>query len=381
MPHHAIRDPEQMQALLDAVLSIESDLDLPKILRRITEAACRLTGARYGALGVIDPDGSGLSDFIHVGMEEAVVEKIGDPPVGEGILGVLILDPRPLRSADLTAHPDACGFPPGHPPMRSFLGVPLAVRGEVFGNLYLTDKQGAAGFSAEDESLVVALAAAAGIAVNNSHMQLRLGALRLAEERERIARDLHDSVIQRLFATGLSLQSVIPGIADPGVRGRLEEAVSSLDDTIREVRTTIFALEPPSEADGAIRSQVLRVCAEAAESLGSEPEVRFVGAVDRQVTPAIATQLLPTLREALSNVVRHSGAGHAEVELSVGDEVRLRVTDDGSGPEMEADGPEQRGRGLANMAGRAAALGGSMTLSAGREGGAELVWEVPLEPR
>ncbi len=381
MPHHAIRDPEQMQALLDAVLSIESDLDLPKILRRITEAACRLTGARYGALGVIDPDGSGLSDFIHVGMEEAVVEKIGDPPVGEGILGVLILDPRPLRSADLTAHPDACGFPPGHPPMRSFLGVPLAVRGEVFGNLYLTDKQGAAGFSAEDESLVVALAAAAGIAVNNSHMQLRLGALRLAEERERIARDLHDSVIQRLFATGLSLQSVIPGIADPGVRGRLEEAVSSLDDTIREVRTTIFALEPPSVANGAIRSQVLRVCAEAAESLGSEPEVRFVGAVDRQVTPAIATQLLPTLREALSNVVRHSGAGHAEVELSVGDEVRLRVTDDGSGPEMEADGPEQRGRGLANMAGRAAALGGSMTLSAGREGGAELVWEVPLEPR
>jgi signal transduction histidine kinase len=362
VPHHAIRDPEQ-------------------ILRRITEAACRLTGARYGALGVIDPDGSGLSDFIHVGMEEAVVEKIGDPPVGEGILGVLILDPRPLRSADLTAHPDACGFPPGHPPMRSFLGVPLAVRGEVFGNLYLTDKQGAAGFSAEDESLVVALAAAAGIAVNNSHMQLRLGALRLAEERERIARDLHDSVIQRLFATGLSLQSVIPGIADPGVRGRLEEAVSSLDDTIREVRTTIFALEPPSVANGAIRSQVLRVCAEAAESLGSEPEVRFVGAVDRQVTPAIATQLLPTLREALSNVVRHSGAGHAEVELSVGDEVRLRVTDDGSGPEMEADGPEQRGRGLANMAGRAAALGGSMTLSAGREGGAELVWEVPLEPR
>ncbi len=380
MPHHAIDDPGQMQALLDAVLSIGSDLELPNILRRITEAACRLTGARYGALGVIDPSGSGLSDFVHVGMDEDVVEGIGRQPVGEGLLGVLILDPKPLRTADLTSHPDACGFPPGHPRMRSFLGVPLGVHGEVFGNLYLTDKQGAAGFSEDDEALVLALAGAAGIAINNAHMQRRLGSLSVTAERERIARDLHDTVIQRLFATGLALQSVLPGIGDPEVRDRLEEAVSSLDDTIRQVRTTIFALEPPPEAAGGVRRQVLRICAEAGETMGFDPEVRFVGAIDRFVTPTIASQLLPTLREALSNVVRHSKARRAEVELSVTDEVRLLVADDGVGPEATAVVSDRRGRGLANMAGRAASLGGAMTVSARRTGGTELVWTVPVDP-
>ena len=140
MPYHAIRDPDQIQALLDAVLSIESDLDLSAVLLRIVEAACTLTGASYGALGVIDQEGEGLAEFIHVGMADDTVEAIGHLPVGEGILGLLILDPRPLRLPDLSAHPDAVGFPPGHPTMRSFLGMPVRFREELLGNIYLTDE-------------------------------------------------------------------------------------------------------------------------------------------------------------------------------------------------------------------------------------------------
>jgi signal transduction histidine kinase len=156
--------------------------------------------------------------------------------------------------------------------------------------------------------------------------------------------------------------------------------VSNLDDTIRQVRTTIFALEPTPNADPGVRAQVLRICSEAAESMDLEPEVRFVGAIDRYVTPMMATELLATLQEALSNVVRHSGARHAEVELSVGDHVQLRVADDGVGPEAVSPVSAQTGRGLTNMAERAASLGGTMTLSSRRRCGTELLWKVPLGP-
>lgn len=375
MPYHVLRDPDQLQGLLDAVLAIESDLELPGVLYRIAEAACTLTGARYGALGVLDSSGKGLSQFIHVGLDDATVEAIGHLPEGAGILGLLILEPRPLRLADLSAHPDFVGFPPAHPPMRSFLGVPLRVREEVFGNLYLTEKQGVPEFTAEDEALAVALASAAGIAVDNARLHAQLSELTLAVDRERIARDLHDTVIQRLFATGLSLQSALPLAHDVELRSRIDDAVADLDDTIRQVRTTIFALEPPPTAKMGLRARMLEICAEAARSLGFEPEVRFAGAIDRHVGDAVAVELLSSLREALSNVARHARARHVEVELSVGDEIRLRVTDDGVGA---GPGAHRGGRGLPNMAERAESLGGSFALSVRPGGGTEVTWSVPL---
>ncbi|MHB8245538.1 MAG: GAF domain-containing sensor histidine kinase [Acidimicrobiales bacterium] len=375
MPDHPIRDPDQLQALLDAVLSIESDLELPGVLRRIVEAACSLTGARYGALGVLHPLEKGLAELIHVGMDDDSVEAIDHLPEGVGILGLLILEPRPLRLADLTTHPVSVGFPPGHPPMRSFLGVPLRVRGTVFGNLYLTDKQSTAEFSDDDEALVVALAAAAGIAIDNARLHQRLGELLVVADRERIARDLHDTVIQQIFATGLALQSTLPLAHDPELRSRLEDAVADLDETIRQVRTTIFALEPPPAAASGVRSRILEVCIDAARSLGFDPEVRFSGAVDRFVAGQLATELLSTLREALSNVARHAKARRAELEVAASpDEVLLRVVDDGVGVPAR---PPRTGNGLPNMAERAEALGGSFSLSARPHGGTELVWRVP----
>jgi len=376
VPYHAIRDPDQLQALLDAVLLIESDLEFTGVLRRIAEAACTLTGARYGALGVLDPSGKGLAEFVHVGMDGEVVERIGRLPAGAGILGLLVVDRRPLRLVDLSTHPDSVGFPPGHPPMHSFLGVPLRVREEVFGNLYLTDKQGGVEFTEHDESLVVALAAAAGIAIDNARMHARLGELTLAADRGRIARDLHDTVIQRIFATGLSLQSLLPLAPDADLHSRLEEAVADLDETIRQVRTTIFALEPPPAASKGVRAEILEICAEASRSLGFEPEVRFSGALDSRVQGHLATELFSTLREALSNVARHARARRAEVDLSVSaDALHLRVCDDGVGIVGKASGA---GRGLPNMAERAEYLGGSFSIAPRSHGGTELAWQVPL---
>jgi signal transduction histidine kinase len=158
------------QGLLDAVVTVASDLSLPDVLRRIVTSSVTLVGAQYGALGVLAEGREYLSDFLHVGIDDVERERIGDLPTGKGVLGQLIRHPEPLRLHDIAEHPRSYGFPPGHPPMRTFLGVPIRVRGEVFGNLYLTDKHGGSDFTAEDQEIVVALAAAAGIAIENARL-------------------------------------------------------------------------------------------------------------------------------------------------------------------------------------------------------------------
>ena len=206
-----------LRGLLQAVLAIGSDLDLEAVLYRIVESAVELVGARYGALGVLDEAGIVLAQFLTVGVDDDTHHAIGHLPEGHGILGVLIADPRPLRLPDLRAHPDSYGFPPHHPPMRSFLGVPIKIRDQVFGNLYLTDKfspVAAAEFSELDEELAVGLASAAAVAVDNARLHVTVQSLALVHDRERIARDLHDTVIQRLFATGLSLQGTARLVGD-----------------------------------------------------------------------------------------------------------------------------------------------------------------------
>lgn len=374
MPYHRVRDPAKLHALLDAVLVIESDLDLLPLLRRIVHAAVDLVGARYGALGVLSPSGKGLAEFVHEGMDDELVRTIGHLPEGRGILGLLITQPEALRLDDLTAHPAAVGFPAGHPPMASFLGMPVRLRDRVFGNLYLTEKIGGGPFTEEDEQLASALATAAGLAIENARLHARVRQLSLTEDRERIARDLHDTVVQRIFAVALSLQAVEARAAvDAHLADRLRHAVDDLDETIRQIRTTIFALEPPPTAVAQLRSEALAVCTEARRSLGFEPELRFDGAVDA-VPPSIGGDALATLREALSNVARHARATRVTVSLVATDgALTVSVVDDGVGYQ-----PLEGGNGLRNMAQRAEALGGRFHVAARPGGGTELEWRVPL---
>lgn len=361
-------------------MTVGLDLDLPAMLRRIAQAAIDLVDARYGALGVLDESRTRLSQFIAVGFDEETHRTIGHLPEGHGLLGTLIVEAKPVRLPDLKEHPDSYGFPPGHPPMRSFLGVPIRLRDEVFGNLYLTDKTSAEVFTDVDEELVVGLAAAAGVAIENARLHTRVQELTLLEDRERIARDLHDTVIQRLFATGLSLQGISRLVrADPSTaEQRIQLAVDDLDLTVKHIRTAIFGLESSSQGSGeSLRYRVLSVANEAASPLGFEPRVLIDGPVDTGVTEDVAGDLVATLQEGLSNVARHAHASRTDVELIADDTtVTLRVADDGDGLD-DAEARQADGHGLKNMATRAERRGGSLTLSTGEPKGLVLEWRVP----
>ena len=373
----AVDGPQSLRELLDAVLALSSDLDPPRILRRIVEAAVGLVDARYGALGVLDDTGTRLSQFITVGIDDEQHRLIGSLPEGHGILGRLIDDATPLRLPDLREHPDSYGFPPHHPPMRSFLGVPVRVRDQVFGNLYLTDKTSAEVFTDVDEELVIGLAAAAGVAIENARLHARVQQFALVEERERIARDLHDTVVQRLFATGLSLQRTTRLVATDADQAttRIEAAVDDLDLTVKHIRSAIFRLESPRlSSGGGLRSHVLALGREAAGALGFEPRCFFDGPVDAGVGDDLAADLLATMREALTNIARHARASQVDVEVLVTDDVVLRVLDDGVGlPPGEMSG----GRGLKNMHTRAALRHGRFEVRPNDPAGTILEWRVP----
>lgn len=349
------------------------------MLRRIVESAVALVDARYGALGVLDESRTRLSQFITVGIDDEGRRHIGDLPEGHGILGLLIVDAKPLRLPDLSEHPDSFGFPPNHPPMKSFLGVPIRVRDEVFGNLYLTDKMSAEVFTDVDEELVVGLAAAAGIGIENARLHAKVHEMTLLEDRERIGRDLHDTVIQRLFATGMSLQGTARLVrSDPEeALSRIEGAVDDLDVTVKHIRTAIFDLERTRPTADGLRSRVLAIAREAAGSIGFEPRVLLEGPIDTAVEDVASVEVLATLREALSNVARHAQASRADVTVAVeGGRMHLTVADDGVGPPTD-DAP--KGNGLPNMDKRAARLGGSCHLEVNEHGGTTLRWEIPLD--
>jgi nitrate/nitrite-specific signal transduction histidine kinase len=369
--------PRALRKLVDAVLSISADLDLPAVLQRIIDAATDLVDARYGALGVLDETRTSLVQFVTTGIDDETHRAIGDLPRGHGILGLLIVEPKPIRLPDLREHPNSYGFPPNHPPMRSFLGVPIVVRHEVFGNLYLTDKQNAEVFTDIDEELIVALAGAAAVAIENARLHARLAELVLLEDRERIAKDLHDTVIQRLFATGLSLQGTARLTQPADMAARIQDAVEDLDLTVKHIRTVIFDLEATAGRGVGLRDRIVTLAREARGPLGFIPEVLFDGPVDTLVPDDTGRELLATLREALSNVARHAAAKHVTVRVSAGSELVMQVADDGRGLPAEPGS----GLGLRNMARRAEALTGRFSAGAGAEGGTVVEWAVPLVDR
>jgi signal transduction histidine kinase len=541
----------RLRGLLHANQTILGDLSVPVLLRRIVDAARELVGARYAALGVIGADGH-LAQFVHAGMPAELVERIGRLPQGKGLLGALIDDPVPIRLAVLGEDSRSVGFPTGHPHMDSFLGVPIRVRDQVFGNLYLTQSNNGM-FSAEDEQLATALAATAGTAIDNArlyeaararqewlrasaaitrhllspepdlddgtnfrplqmiaelcreiaaadlvtvvmpaedglelHVEVAVGsvatrgteqlpgttvpvaqtlagrvftsgeplrvsypgeldgltlaasgeldigpvlvmplqgsrrmhgvltaarlrgataftaedlemaagfanqasvAIELAEargdqqratmldERDRIAADLHDHVIQRLFATGLSLQSTLARLTPGTVRERIDAAITSLDDTISQIRTSIFQLhQQPSTQPAGVRTRLLAVVTDLTPALGFEAGVRFSGVFEDLIPKSAVEDLLAVLREALSNVAHHAHAHTATVTAStIGGRLSLSVADDGTGI-----GPTTRRSGLANLRHRAEHHGGTLTFEPVQPSGTQLTWTIPL---
>jgi signal transduction histidine kinase len=515
-------------------------LDLSSVLRQIVDAAVDMVGVQYGAIGVLGRNGT-LDEFIHVGMDAETVAAIGAPPVGRGLLGALIDDPRPVRLATMAGDSRSVGFPAHHPAMQSFLGVPLEVRDQIFGHLYLADQRAGA-FSEDDQQLVEALAATAGVAIAHArlfeestrrehwtaatsrithelltrddvdalqliaetviglaeadlvgvvlceggvrppvelrvdraagkakdsvlgsrvdtdglvsrclrteHPQLvddvweiesstalprsslgpamavplpaetgvrgslfvlrdqdspaftefdldvaasfaahaalaldradaRLIRARAAtlEDRDRIARDLHDHVIQRLFAAGLNIQSVCTLIG-PGVASdRLNAQVDEVDATIRQIRSTIFGLHATRGEPAGVRAQLLDVITAATVTLTRAPEISFRGPLDLLVTQKLCDDVVAVVREALTNVGRHAAAERVGVFVAAdAQSVSIEVLDDGKGV---VEGVALSG--LANLRTRAEALGGSFSLTNRVGPGSCLHWTAPLE--
>ncbi len=360
--------------LFNAIMSVVADLDLQTTLETIVTTAVNLVEAKYGALGVISAKG-GLQDFFHVGMEENQVRMIGHTPEGRGVLGLLVQYPEPIRLSDLSKHPASFGFPENHPPMKSFLGVPVRVRGEVFGNLYLTEKKDGVEFSVEDEELVIGLAAAAGLAIENARLFSKTQAIAVYEDRERIARDLHDLVIQQLFATGMTLESVARKSAGSNDSEKINQAVDDLDRTIKQIRQSIYALTTPENEGVSLRRRVMHEVEGYTVLLGSTPSITFEGPVDSMTSDRETTQVVAALRELLSNAVRHAQASTVSVVLQIiDDHLALTVSDDGVGI------PESVSRsGLDNLRKRAEAMGGSFETTRRYPSGTQARWMIPLK--
>ncbi|CKY71759.1 two-component system sensor histidine kinase DosT [Mycobacterium tuberculosis] len=529
---------DRLDGLIDAILAITSGLKLDATLRAIVHTAAELVDARYGALGVRGYDHR-LVEFVYEGIDEETRHLIGSLPEGRGVLGALIEEPKPIRLDDISRHPASVGFPLHHPPMRTFLGVPVRIRDEVFGNLYLTEKADGQPFSDDDEVLVQALAAAAGIAVDNARLfeesrtrevwieatrdigtQMLAGAdpamvfrliaeealtlmagaatlvavplddeapacevddlvivevageispavkqmtvavsgtsiggvfhdrtprrfdrldlavdgpvepgpalvlplraadtvagvlvaLRSADEqpfsdkqldmmaafadqaalawrlataqrqmreveiltdRDRIARDLHDHVIQRLFAVGLTLQGAAPRARVPAVRESIYSSIDDLQEIIQEIRSAIFDLHAgPSRATG-LRHRLDKVIDQLAIP-ALHTTVQYTGPLS-VVDTVLANHAEAVLREAVSNAVRHANATSLAINVSVEDDVRVEVVDDGVG--ISGDITES---GLRNLRQRADDAGGEFTVENMPTGGTLLRWSAPL---
>ena len=488
--------------LISASEAVTESLDLTTRLQRIVAVARELVGAQYGALGVLGPDG-GLERFLHSGLTDEQVRQLGAPPTGRGILGAVITDRHSIRLEHLSNDTRSVGFPAHHPPMNSFLGVPIHVSGTVFGNLYLTEHDDGP-FDDIDEAIIVALAAMAGTAIANSRLyeqsqedrrwlaaserltqrllagevgpddldaiaqavreltdapyvavvdaldegaqgaeltlrqqadeaQLgpvlvvpvqgsadraagglaiargphghpfteadretvtrfgRSGAiarelaqarideqwLALTDERDRIARDLHDHVIQSLFAVGLSLQAVVGDPSSP-TGARIATQVDAIDSTIRQIRQAIYRLSTtPSVNTYSLRARINTLVRETLEGETVDSRLEFSGPVDTLLNLGLGDEVTAVMREALSNAVRHAQATLIEASVAVrGAQVEVLVRDDGVGmPETE------RRSGLANLATRAHERGGTFTIEPVVPHGTLVRWSVPWEAR
>lgn len=376
-PHCGSASPA-FKAVSDAVLAIAEERSTEGILQKIVDAARELAGGRYAALGV--PDGAGgFARFITSGMDDATIEAIGPLPRTHGLLDATLVDPKPYRTGDVQGDPRFKGWPDEHPDMRSFLGVPIVLKDRVIGAFYLTDKRTEREFSEADQQLIEMLAAHAAIAIENARLYERSRELSVVEERNRLARELHDSVSQTLFSVTLTAEAAAtlvdrdPGAAKVQIR-RLQELAR---DTSDQMRSLIFELRPAElRADGLIPTlrkhvEVLRRVHHLDVELDVEVERRFRAPAERE--------LFRIAQEALNNVIKHAQARRVRVRVSFDDNTAsMSIADDGVGFDPRAAGVRSKRLGLTSMEERAQELGGTMQIVSSPGAGTTLRVEVPL---
>ncbi len=376
----------QLERLLAVGRSLVSVADPDEVLELVTAAASELTGARYAALGVLDRDGAGLERFVAVGLDEQAQRAIGPFPRGRGILGELIRNPVPLRLRRISEHPRSYGFPANHPTMESFLGVPIRIRDEVFGNLYLTEKEGGEGFTAADERLVVILSEWAAIAIDGSRSfaaeKLRLSIESSELERRRWARELHDETLQELGALRVMQEGALRAADPAGEREALARANRQVERIIGSLQGLITELRPAAldqlGPQPAVEALVERLRARSGLAIELDVDLAYEsGRVGARLTPELESAIYRIVQEALVNVVKHAGAGRARVLIEERDEeVVVTIEDDGRGIGPQ---PAPRGFGIVGMRERAELLGGTLELRSAAAGGSRVRAILPIE--
>ncbi len=362
----------RIAALIGAAAGVVGETDLEQLLRRLVSEARSATGAPYAALGVLGDHGV-LSDFIYEGIDQSRARLIGHLPTGGGVLGSVIRENITIRLDVISDHPDSIGFPPDHPPMITFLGVPVAVADKAFGNLYLTDKPG--GFTDDDVVLIEALSRIAGAAVQTERLQSRLRGVAVLEERQRIARDIHDSVIQDLFAVGLGLQSLSVRVEDDTSLRILDDSVDRLDHSVNTLRDYIFDLKETPQASAPLADRLQDLVSRMGSAYPNRVRLTVEGR--NQSTSPDDEQVLLLASEALSNALRHSTADNVTVRLdSTAWGTVLEVVDDGIGFDPTR---VNRGMGLASLKARTSLLGGEFQIKSAVGGGTTVIIRLPTQ--
>jgi signal transduction histidine kinase len=365
--------PHQREQVVDALdtatRAIAGLVSVDEVLQVIVDQVRPLVGARYAALGTVDENGV-IERFITSGMSATTRASIGALPRGHGFLGLIIRENQSFRIPDIMVDPRRHGFPPHHPPMHSFLGVPITVKGRSIGNLYLTDKAGAGEFSAEDQALVETFARHAAIAIENARLHEQIQRLAIVDERERISKDLHDGIIQTLYGVGLSLEDV-PDILqdDPDeVLRRVERAIDNIHFAIQDIRNLIFGLRPELLGGTTLMVGLASILEQFRHNSMIDVELRASEGHREPSTDATA-HLLGIVNEALSNIARHSGASRALVDVGVesDESIRITVADNGHGFDTASVGALGH-QGLANMRSRAAGIGAAIEFESSPEG-------------
>ncbi len=394
--------PDRLRVLLGAALALAGPSDRDTVLQRIVESAASVARARYAALGVYDDAGQ-LTTFVHHGFDDGTVAAIGHYPRGEGLLGQVIIADRPVRLDDLSAHPSSCGFPVGHPDMRTFLGVPILRAGQRNGNLYVTGKERGAPFDATDEALVVALAAFAAGAIDTTERVAAERARAVAEEqaharrdllgqviaaqeaeRARVSSDLHDDVGQALTSVLLGLRLVEDSLAGADVeagqvRRRLADLRELVADGLRGARQLAFDLRPTVLDDIGLEPALHRLREELARRSGLVIELDTAALHhEERLMPGTETVVYRVVQEALTNVIRLAEASSASVTLSLVDgQVRVFIEDDGVG--FDPTQPLARPHlGTQGMHERAQLVDGSLSITSRPGAGTVVLLEVPL---
>jgi signal transduction histidine kinase len=370
---------ELFDAVDAATRAVASVLSVDEVLQVIVDQVRPLVGAQYAALGIVDSRGV-IERFITSGLSDEARALIGPLPRGHGFLGLIIRENGSFRIPDINEDPRRYGFPPHHPAMTSFLGVPVNVKGRSVGNLYLTNKQSATEFTANDQLLVETFARHAAIAIENARLHDQIHRLAIVDERERIGKDLHDGIIQSIYAVGLSLEDVPELIAeDPDeVVQRVERAIDTLHVTIRDIRNFILGLRPELLGGTTLLGGLAALVEDFRHNSIVDVELA-VGEVLREPPEGVTSHLLGIVNEALSNIARHSGATRAWIDV-IGDDRGLTVVlrDNGRGFDPAA-GAALGHQGLLNMRSRAADIGAIMDISSTQEQGTEIRVAIDLD--